>query len=424
MLDNPDNTRYTTPVATVFSLVQNMRSIAFLTAFTLLFGGVVSTTANEGAVSASVQNAIDQIRAVNGQYTLTPENTLRTITFADGSDLDSDMFDMFAQQSDLDSLRVLNYRELTDADVAKLTGLTKLRTLELTNGGITDEAVKTIAESFPDLVRLNLASNSRLTDASAREIAKLKELEVLILVFCDFGEFGMMHIARLPKLRALDIKGNFKIGNGGLRTLAALPALRSLEHRSPAVMDDGMRNLAAAQNLTNLFIQDFAITGQSGQYIRQMERLTSLFIFRCENFDSSGVLALGGLKLNRLRLRGLPIDNSAMEVFGELTTLQRLELHELPSVSDDGMTNLAHLKDLTILEIWEMPVTDKTLEVIAKLPALKELTLRSTDITDTGVELLLTIPSLTSVTLMDNSGVTPAMIQKLRDAEKFTVLPQ
>jgi len=400
-----------------------MRHITFLTAFTLLLGGVVSTaTANEGTPSESVQKAIDQIRAMNGQYTLTPENTLRTITFADGGDLNSEMFDLFAQQSDLDSLQVLNYRELTDDDVAKLAGLTKLRTLALTNSGITDNAVRTIVESFPDLVRLNLASNSRLTDASAREIAKLKELEVLNLLFCDFGEFGMMHIARLPKLRALDIKGNFKIGNGGLRTLATVSSLRSLEHRSTAVMDEGIRNLAAAQNLTNLFIQDFAITGQSGQYIRQMERLTSLFIFRCENFDSSGVLALGGLKLNRLRLRGLPIDDSAMNAFSELTTLQRLELHELPSVSDTGMANLVHLKNLEILDIWDMPITDKTLEIIAKLPALKTLMLRSTSITDTGLELLLTMPGLETLELADNTQITPAMIQKLRDAEKFTVL--
>ena len=401
-----------------------MRRTVFLIALTLLLGGIAGTaTASERTISETVQKAIDQIRAVNGQVTLTPENTLRTITFTDGGDLDPDMFDLFAQQSDLESLQVLNYRELTDADVAKLAGLAKLRTLALTNSGITDEAVRIIAEAFPALVSLNLASNSRLTDTAAREIAKLEELQVLNLLFCDFGEFGMMHIARLPKLRALDIRGNFKIGNGGLRTLAALPALRNLQHRSPAVMDDGIRNLMAAQNLTDLLVQDFSITGQSGQYIRQMERLVNLQIFRCENFDSSGVLALGGLKLNRLTLRGLPIDDSAMEVFSELTTLRRLYLNELPSVSDAGMTKLAHLEHLEILEIWDMPVTDKTLEVIAKLPALKELILRSTDVTDAGIELLLTAPSLTSVTLTDNAKVTPAMIQKLRDAEKFTVLP-
>jgi len=410
-------------VLSSYIVTNYMRHIAFFTAFTLLLGGVFNAaSANDAAVSEAVQKVIDRITAMSGQYTLTPENTIKTISFADGGALNTEAFDLFAQQSDLDSLQVLNYRELNDGDVVKLAGLKKLRTLALTNSGITDAAVKTIAESFPELTSLNLASNAKLTDAAAREIAKLQELQVLNLLFCDFGDFGMMHIARLPKLRAVDIRGNFKVGNGGLRTLSALPALRNLQHRSPSVTDDGIRFLTEAKAMTDLLIQDFAISGQSGQYLRQMEKLTSLIIFRCENFDSSGVLELKGLKLNRLTLRGLPVDNSAMDVFSELTTLKRLYLHELPSISDAGMANLAHLKDLEILDIWEIPVTDKSLEVIEKLPALTTLELRSTNITDAGLELLLTMPSLKSVKITDNARVTPDMIKKLQDAKKFTVL--
>ena len=400
-----------------------MRHIAFLTVLTLLFGGFANATANESTVSEAVQKAVDRITELNGRYTLTPENTIRTIDFADGSRLNAEAFELFAQQSDLESLRIINYRELTDADVAALAGLTKLRTLALTNGGISDAAVRTIAESFPDLINLNLSSNSRLTDAAARDIARLRYLETLELLFCDLGDFAMLHIAGLPRLRMLDIRANMTIGNGGMRTLARLPALRSLRHRSSAVTDDGMRSLAAAPAITDLFIQDFSITGQSGQYIRQMERLTSLIIFRCENFDSSGVLELRGLRLNRLQLRGLPVDDRAMEVFDELTTLRRLDLHELHSVSDAGMEHLAHLENLGILDIWDTPITDRSLAIIAKLPALRTLVLRETEVTDKGLELLLTMPNLESVRLEDNAHVTPAMIQKLRDAEKFTVLP-
>ena len=379
--------------------------------------------ADEAAASEAVKEAIGLIKEANGQYDLTPENTIKTITFADGGDLYSEAFEVFAGQSDLETLRIANYRDLSDADVAKLKGLKKLRTLALSNGRITDAAVKTIAESFPGLVSLDLASNSRLTDAAAREIAKLKQLETLNLLFCDFSEFGMRNVATLPKLRVLDIRGNMKIGNGGLKILAAIPTLRNLQHRSPAVTDDGILALTEAKTMTDLFIQDFSITGLSGVYLRRIEKLTSLIIFRCENFDSPGVLALKGLKLNRLTLRGLPIDDSAMEVFADLPTLKRLYLNELPPVTDAGMANLAHLKDLEILDIWDVPVTDKTAELIAKLPALKTLMLRSTNVSDAGLELLLTMPKLESVTLTGNPHITPEKVQKLRDAKKFTVLP-
>jgi len=389
----------------------------------MLFGGLINTVAaNEGTISEAVQKTIDRITGLNGQYTLTPENTIRTIVFNDGSNLNAEAFELFAQQSDLEMLRIINYRELTDADVAALSGLTNLRTLALTNGGISDAAVRTIAESFPELVNLNLSSNSRLTDAAAREIARLRYLETLDLLFCDFGDFGMMHIASLPRLRVLDIRGNMTIGNGGLRTLTRLPALRALRHRSSAVTDDGMRAFAAAPAITDLFIQDFSITGQSGQYLRQLERLTSLTIFRCENFDSAGLLQLGGLRLTRLVLRGLPVHDHAMAVLEDLTTLRRLELHELFSLSDAGMEHLAHLQNLEILDIWETPITDQSLEIIAQLPALRTLMLGTTNVTDAGLELLLTIPTLEEVRLTDNQHVTPEMIQRLQDAEQFTVL--
>lgn len=375
----------------------------------------------EETVSESVQESINRIKALKGQYTLTSENTLKTITFDDGSSLNAATFDMFTQQSDLESLQIANYRELNDTAVAKLTGLTKLKTLKLTNSGITDAAIKTIAAAFPDLVNLDVSSNTRLTDAATAEIAKLKKLETLGLLFCDFSEFGILNISTLPKLRALDIRANMQVGDSGLGELAKLPSLRSLKHRSTAVTDNGIEALTAAKILDNLEIQDFAITGQAGQYIRQMETLTSLIIFRCENFDSSGLLELKGLKLNRLTLRGIPIDDVGMEVFRELPTLKRLYLHELPSVSDLGMMNLVYLKDLETLDIWDVPLGDKSLEIITKLTALKTLSLRDTNVSDIGLELLLTLPKLESVKLSGNAKVTPAMIQQLRDAQKFKV---
>lgn len=398
-----------------------MRSILFLSTLVLSF--VVSLKlagADEGTILPAVQETIDKIKSWDGQCTLTLANTLKEITFDDASELEEEAFDLFAQQTDLETLKISNYRELNDAAVAKLTGLKKLKTLWLVNGVISDASIKMIAESFPDLVNLDVSRNSRLTDAAAREIAKLKKLEVLGLLFCDFSEIGVLSIATLPKLRALDIRGNMKISDGGMGVLVRLPALRSLKHRAP-VSDEGLRALAQAKTLDNLEIQDFLITGQSGQDIRQLEKLTSLIIFRCENFDSSGVLALKGLKLNRLTLRGLPIDDTAMEVFRDLPTIKRLYLQELSTVSDTGMLNLAYLKDLEILDIWELPITDKSLETIAKLTSLKTLWIRATKVSDAGLEVLLNMPSLETVRIVGNAQVTPAMIQKLKDAGKFKV---
>jgi Leucine-rich repeat (LRR) protein len=397
-----------------------MRHIVIFSALTLFFGIALNAKAAD-AVPKDVQEVIDKIKELGGQSTLTPENTIKTIRFDNGSKLDAGMFDLFAKQPDLELLHVAEFRELNDAIVDKLTGLKKLKTLNLINGGISDVAIKTIAAAFPDLVGLDVSSNARLTDVATREIAKLKQLEILGLLFCNISDFGIMNIATLPKLRTLDIRGNMKIGDGGMKALAGIPTLRSLKHRNPEVSDEGIKAFIGAKALDNLEIQDFRITGQSGEYIRQMEKLVGLIIFRCENFDSQGVLALKGLKLERLTLRGLPIDDSAMEVFQGLPTIKRLYLHELPSVSDDGMLHIGHLKDLVILDVWDVPLTDQSVETIVTFANLRILSLRGTQMTDAGLEKLLTMPKLESVTLADNADVTPEMIKKLQDTKKFIV---
>ncbi|MDR3234320.1 MAG: hypothetical protein LBT46_11770 [Planctomycetaceae bacterium] len=378
-----------------------------------------ATVTSDSTVSNTVQDAVRRIKQLNGVCTVSGNN-IKEIVFKDGSALKPEAFSLFAQQTDLESLHVANYRDLSDDDVVKLTGLKKLKALNLTNGGITDAAVKAIADAFPQLVHLDLSSETRLTDESTKDIARLQNLESLSLLFCGISEFGIMNIATMPNLKTLDIRAA-NVGNSGLAALAEIKTLKSLKHRAQTVTDEGLQALVAAKNLTNLEIQDFSITGAAGQYIRQMANLTGLIIFRCENFDSSGLIELKGLKLNRLTLRGLPVDDGGLEVFRGLPTLKRLYLDELPSVTDIGIMNLVYLKELETLEIWDVPVTDKSLETIVKLPKLKTLILNSTGVTDAGLATLLTMPNLTAVTLKNNSKVTAGAVQKLKDAKKFNV---
>ena len=101
--------------------------------------------------------------------------------------------------------------------------------------------------------------------------------------------------------------------------------------------------------------------------------------------------------------------------------LKRLYLHEIASVSDNGLKNLASLKSLELLDIWTVPqMTDATLDVIATLPNLKELSIRTTGVTDAAVDKLLAMPNLQVLTFKDNGTVTArrsrALEQEIRQA--------
>ncbi len=374
----------------------------------------------------ATQEAKDAAKLVGdrgGKVELTDQGAVKSITVDDGATLEESDIDLFAKQPDLEKLQITNFRALNDAMVEKLAVLKKMRSLQLTNSNISDASLKIIAESFPNLVELDISSNARLTDAALKEGAKIEKLERLTAIYGAFTEFGVLNISKMANLKFLDIRGNTRIGNGGMPYVANLPALQGLKHLSSAVNDSGMESLSKAKGLETLEIQNFNLTSRSGEFIRRLEKLTSLIIFGCGDFDSSALNAMKGMNLGRLTLRDLPsLDDTGMEAFRELPSLKRLYLYGLSSVSDAGMMNLVYLKDLDTLDIQLISITDKAMESISKLENLKTLSIKATEISDASLDLLLKMPKLENLTITDNASVTPAGLQKLKDAKKFKKL--
>ncbi len=383
--------------------------------------GVGETTQTAPPARAATASAADVDAAktlldgfgANAKYTLLPSGVLTETVIQDGSVLSAENIALFGKLTDLEKLQIYNFRALNDEMAAHLAGLNNLTTLALTNSVINDPTVELIAKSFPKLIDLDLSSNTNLTNSVLKVICGITDLQRLTLVQNRFNEVGTSHLSKLQNLRFLDLRGNMEAGD--MEVIAALPKLTSLKHRSTAVSDFGMEYLAGSKALDSLLMQDFAVTGQAGQHIAKLDKLTQLEIFRCQGFTSDGVLALKGMKLTRLTLRDLPaVDDQAMEVFTDLPELKRLYLHELASISDNGLQNLASLKSLEVLDIWTVPqMTDATVEVIAGLPNLKELSIRTTDVTDAAVEKLLAMSGLQSLTFKENGQVTADGLKKL-----------
>ncbi|HID24701.1 MAG TPA: hypothetical protein EYP14_20200 [Planctomycetaceae bacterium] len=371
---------------------------------------------------AAAQKLLEQL-GPNAKHSLASDGRLTAITVLDGSVLSPADIELFGRLTDLEKLQIYNFRALNDDLAAKLTGLKKLKSLALTNSIISDATVTRIADSFPLLKELDLSYNTNLTNAALKAIARLTNLERLTLVQNRFNDLGTSHLAKLVRLRVLDLRGNMEAGDMTLEVVGQLPKLEVFKHRSSTVSDYGVECLAQSTTLRSLLMQDFGITGQAGQALGQMKSLTELEIFRCQGFTSDGVLALKGMKLSRLKLRDLPaIDDMAMEVFEELPQLKRLELHELASVTDEGLAHLEALQTLEVLDIWAMPqMTDATIDVIVRLPRLKVLSVRTTGVTDAAVDKLLQAKTLQSLTFKDNGGVSDEALKKLAQ-KKWTKL--
>lgn len=367
-----------------------------------------------GADLASAKSRVDALGS-DARYKADGEGRVIELTIEDGAELTADDVALFGRLSDLKSLRILNCRILNDEMVGQLAGLKKLDTLALTNSGITDAGVEKIVQYFPDLVELDLSSNTNMTGTAMKLIAGLGKLERLSLLQNRFNDLNTRRLSKLPQLRSLDLRGNMEAGDMSLEVIGALPHLTALKHRSTAVTDAGLAGLSNSKTLESLLMQDFVITNDSGPHLAKLSKLSSLEIFRCQGFGSDGVLALAGLPLTRLTLRDLPdVGDAAMAVLEKLPKLKRLYLHELASVGDQGLRQLESAGELEVLDIWSLPkMTDATVEVIAGLPNLKELSIRETGVTEAAVKQIASMPKLQSLTFKNNGPLSPANAAKL-----------
>ena len=357
------------------------------------------------------------------KYSPKAGDLLTEIIIQDGSNLTAADLALIGKLSDLEKLQIFNCRTLNDEMAATLAGLKSLKSLALTNTVINDVTVEMIVKSFPNLIDLDLSSNTNMTSGVVKIVSGMGQLQRLTLVQNQVNDIGAQRLSKLQELRSLDLRGNMEAGDMALEVVAALPKLTGLKHRSTAVTDSGLEYLSHNQTLESLLMQDFAVTDQSGPHLAKLGKLSQLEVFRCQQFGTEGVLALKGMGLTRLTLRDLPnIDDRAMEVFDDLPKLKRLYLHEIASVGDSGLKHLAAQKSLELLDIWTVPqMTDATVDVIVSLPALKELSIRATGITDASVEKLLAMPSLQTLTLKENGSVTADGLKKLA-AKKWSKL--
>ena len=386
-----------------------------LAAAVLLSAGSRFAAAQPAAADAASAKARLDSLGKDAKYKLDGEGRLTEISIEDGAELTADDVSLFGRLGDLRSLKILNCRVLNDEMVEQLTGLKGLDTLALTNSALTDAGVEKIVQAFPNLVELDLSSNTNMTGAAMKQIASLAKLERLTLLQNRFNDLNTRRLSKMPQLRAIDLRGNMEAGDMTLEVVGKLPQLTALKHRSTAVTDAGLEGLAKSETLESLLMQDFVITNDSGPHLAKLSKLSSLEVFRCQGFGTDGVLALAGLPLTRLTLRDLPdVGDPSIAVLAKLPRLKRLYLHELASVGDEGLRQLAAAKELEVLDIWSLPkMTDASVAVIAGLPNLKELSIRETGVTEASVDKIAAMPKLQSLTFKNNGPLSPANAAKL-----------
>lgn len=181
--------------------------------------------------------------------------------------------------------------EITDAGLAHLAGLTRLRRLDLSNGAITDAGLLHLAnlDALEELIlsdvagvtgsglaafagadkltRLVLDELPGLTDDGLQGVAKMTQLERLYLP-PQTTDAGLAHLVTLQNLCELQLDRS-KVTDAGLAHLAKLPNLDDLSLDHVHLTEAAVPQLAKLRKLRFLSIHDTGITPQGIEKLKK-----------------------------------------------------------------------------------------------------------------------------------------------------------
>ena len=267
-----------------------------------------------------------------------------------------------AKLTSLESLRLPD--GITDADLAKLEGLTGLKRLDIGCIQLTGAGIQTLKE-FKSLVYLQVPQ-----DINDEDLAVIKGLNLLEELWIQ----------------------NSPITNKGLSYLSDLKSLRKL------LLHNGRND------------RNMEVTGSGLAYLKELP-LTYLRLYQLK-LDESRLTHLAGLKqLEVLDVGQMPLRDEDLTVIGKLTKLKRLNF-DSETVSDGGIAYLAGLTALEDLVPW-ISMTDVGLSYLADMNKLERLQVKG-DFTDQGLSHLERLKALRYLRITSGNDLSPAKLEHLQ----------
>ncbi|MBQ3352040.1 MAG: hypothetical protein IJG38_16745 [Thermoguttaceae bacterium] len=203
--------------------------------------------------------------------------------------------------------------------------------VDIMNKSFEPADVELIAQ-LSDVVKLSISSPS-VNDQNFALLSKMPKLQTLLMLNCGITDEGLKSVPDFPELKVLNLRGCANMTDAGMESVAKAPKL---------------------DNLALLYTK----------------------------IGDEGVIALKGMKLRALDLRGLRLTGSACQALAEMTTLESLKLRNAREIMDYSFQELKTLVNLKSLSLEDLAITDSALEILPNFTNLKELVIMRTDMMD------------------------------------------
>jgi WD40 repeat protein len=156
-------------------------------------------------------------------------------------------------------------REVTDADLARLRGLTNLQSLLLWRTSVTDAGLDHL-QGLAGLQILDLRA-TRITASGLAKLKGLTALRSLTLQETQVTDDGLVHLQGLKQLYQLHLGGN-GITDAGMVHLKGMTHLTQLNLIGAQLTDAGLEHLQAMKNLVYLNLKGTRVTAARVKALR------------------------------------------------------------------------------------------------------------------------------------------------------------
>ncbi len=275
------------------------------------------------------------------------------------------------------------------------------------------------------IVKIEFIPTGEISAADLDIIEQLTEVEELLLTGVPATDGTMRMLRAMPSLRVLTLRDLKNVTPAGFRSLAMLPALKTLTVRGP-IGAESLSAFAADRKLESLTLSDVTFAETDFTAIANIPVLKTLTIITRDPIVPAawGRLATSK-KLATLNLEKTPKSAGMIAQVAKVAALTSLSLGDV-SLPDSDLAPLAALKHLQTLKTTADSTLDGSVFASWPLhPAMKSLTFGSVNsVTDKALRGIATaFPNLDKLELRANSGsVTPAGLTHLQKLRKLSYL--
>jgi hypothetical protein len=205
------------------------------------------------------------------------------------------------------------------------------------------------------------------------------------------------------------------VGDELFQDIGGIQLNGSIPRRAQAPPDEVFRRLLrAGPRITTLFVSEWGLNAAAYRAIGQFKNLETFTLTneRITEADVASLRGLANLKTLEIIISDCPITNQSLRSISQLTDLETLILCESPyglssedqaqPILDEGLDCLSRLPKLEFLTVWNIRLTDRGFDHLARFNKLKRLELRGpreSEISARGLQRLKTVRSLDELTL-------------------------